>query len=192
MQVNERPKPLADNLDIRELIEQLYPCIHRAALAITRNPCEADDLAQETMLQVLQSWSKFSGRSRASTWVYAILINIHRRQLRGRNRFWRRLQDWFARRDTPPQACDPADTVEDSESRHDVWRLVARLPVTQRHVVVLRYGEELSYDDIAEVLECPLGTVKSRLHQALAALKQMMESESSRTEARSVTPTVPR
>jgi RNA polymerase sigma-70 factor (ECF subfamily) len=169
---------LADKPDIRELIERLYPRIHRAALAMTRNPCEADDLAQETILQALRSWPKFAGKSRADTWVFAILIHMHQRHARAHGRIWRRLQVWFFRQKSRAAECDPAVTVEDREWKSNVWRLVARLPLAQQHAVVLRYCEDLSYEQLADVLQCPLGTVKSRLHQGLASLKAMLELES--------------
>jgi RNA polymerase sigma-70 factor (ECF subfamily) len=137
---------------------------------LTGNRWDADDLAQETFLQAMRSWRTFQGGSRAHTWLYAILLNRHRSRLRS---VWRRRQGWlrWLRRAPARSEADPPDAkIEWEEWRETLWAAVARLPQPQQHAVVLRYSEELTYDEIAEVLRCPIGTVKSRLHHGLAAL----------------------
>jgi RNA polymerase sigma-70 factor (ECF subfamily) len=67
--------------------------------------------------------------------------------------------------------------VEVAEWRRSLWGYVARLPDGQRQALVLRFSEHLQYDEVAEALEIPLGTVKSRLFHALASLRQMMADD---------------
>jgi RNA polymerase sigma-70 factor, ECF subfamily len=159
-------------VDFESLVENHYSRIHRAALVMTGNVWEADDLAQETFLQALRSLPKFHGASRPQTWLYAILIKQHRRRLRSRERRNRRVLRWFTWARTPPENERPDKQMESDEWRDSVWRLVAELPEMQRHVLVLRYSEELPYEEIAHVLDCPVGTVKSRLHHAVAQLRR--------------------
>ena len=100
----------------------------------------------------------------------AILLNRHRsrfRSVRRRRQGWLR---WLRQAPARAEADPPEARIEWEEWRDTLWAAVARLPQPQQHAIVLRYSEGLSYDEIAEVLPCPVGTVKSRLHHGLAAL----------------------
>lgn len=167
--------------EFEALVEQHYSRIRRAATLLAGDRWDADDLAQETFLQALRSWSRFGRRSRVDTWLYSILLNLHRRRLRSRARSWRRLLEWF-RRTPPPTNGRPEQlasvAAERREELHNVWGVVATLPVAQQHALVLRYSEGLTYEQIAEAQQCPLGTVKSRLHHGLASLKDQLAPES--------------
>lgn len=164
-----------DQSDFDRLIEH-YPRIRRAALVLSNGkPWDADDLAQETMLQAARGWRSFAGASQVHTWLYSILLNQHRRKLRSKGRWWRAWMEWFERR---PHADElPEDRLANDEWRTTIWSAVAKLPEAQKQTVLLRYAEELSYEQIAEVMRCPVGTVKSRLHHALAALERMLGND---------------
>jgi RNA polymerase sigma-70 factor (ECF subfamily) len=157
-----------DSSQFEICVLEFYPRIRRAALVMTGDPWEADDLAQETFLQAAEAWRRFAGRSRVETWLYAILLRVRSRRRRAAHRQRRRWQDWFDR-SPPPELTAEAKLVED-EWRQGLWSAVARLPAAQQHAVVLRYSEGLNLDEIAAVMDCPVGTVKSRLHHALATL----------------------
>src|SRR6185295_14538478 len=121
---------------------------------------DVDDLYQETWLRVVRAAHRFRPERRFSTWLFQIAVNLCR--------------DF--RRRPPPEPHDPAALDETAagdaaiDARLDVRRLLAALPEGQRSVVVLRYFHDLSEDAVAEILRCPRGTVKSRLHAALARL----------------------
>jgi RNA polymerase sigma-70 factor (ECF subfamily) len=169
-------------IDFESLVERHYGCIHRAALVMTGNVWEADDLAQETFLEALRSLKRFSGHSRVETWLYAILINQHRRRLRTKSRRDRRMLRWVQWAWWRPEETRPEEGLELEEWRESIWRHVAQLPEPQRNAMVLRYSEELTYEEIAEALSCPVGTIKSRIHHALASLRQILgESPNGRT-----------
>jgi RNA polymerase sigma-70 factor (ECF subfamily) len=158
--------------DFEPLIEH-YPRIRRAALMLANgNAWDADDLAQETMLHAARGWPAFAGASQVHTWLYSILLNQHRKRLRSSGRWWRSWTEWFERR--PPADDSPQKQIEADEWRRSLWAAVAELPEPQKQAVVLRYAEELTYEQIAEVLGCPLGTVKSRLHHGLAGLAKKL------------------
>lgn len=160
--------------DFEALIERRYPMIRRAAMLLTGNAWDAEDLAQETFLQAMQSWRRFDETNRVETWLYAILLNLDRKRRRRHVRGWRRITAWLARQDLATHRQSPSDLTEVQEWRSSVWNAVATLPERQQHVIVLRYAEGLTYEEIAQVLACPAGTVKSRVHYGLVALKNKL------------------
>jgi RNA polymerase sigma-70 factor, ECF subfamily len=157
--------------ELEALIEDGYPRIRRAALVLTGRDSDADDLAQETMLQALRSVKRFQGKSRFDTWLYGILLNQVRRLQRARRRRERLLRiagrwaNWLG------GSNGAAPEFDDAEWRASIWRQVAELPERQRDCIFLRYSEGLSCEEIARIVDCPVGTVKSRIHHGLAALR---------------------
>lgn len=120
---------------------------------------DVEDLYQETWARVVRHAARFDTSKRFSTWLFQIAINLCR--------------DWHRR--APPEpaaladdAAAPADSR--SEARLDAARLLAMLTEEQREIVLLRYYQDLTEVEMATILGCPKGTVKSRLHTALARL----------------------
>lgn len=165
-------------IDLQDTARQHFDRIHRAALVLSGNPWDADDLAQETFLILSRQGDSFAGRSSLYTWLYGILLNLERRERRRIGMRRRKLQVlWDAEggeERTSPGADAPAEV---SEWRNSLWARVSQLPDGQRQALVLRFSEGLRYEEIAEILECPLGTVKSRIFHGLAALRKILEQE---------------
>jgi RNA polymerase sigma-70 factor (ECF subfamily) len=169
-------------LDVRTAAEEYFPRIHRAALVLTGNPWDADDLAQETFLVLARQGATFAGRSSLYTWLYGILLNLDRRERRRTGVRRRKLQALRDAESGGDRETPSADTVvEVAEWKASLWSVVARLPDSQRQTLVLRFSEHLSYDEIATVLACPLGTVKSRIFHGLESLRRMFESDGDET-----------
>jgi len=128
---------------------------------------DVEDLYQETWLRVVRHAARFDRNKRFSTWLFQIAVNLCR--------------DWQRRAvPEPSELADdvPApDAVLPAEVRADAGRLLATLPEPQREVVLLRYYQDLSEDDVARILDCPKGTVKSRLHHALARLAALVRGK---------------
>lgn len=162
-------------LDVQQASEQYFLRIRRAALVLTGNPWDADDLAQETFLVLARHAADFEGRSSIYTWLYGILLNLERRERR-RSGLHRRKLRVLHEQETASEPASPAADLplEVAEWKRSLWAEVARLPDAQRQALVLRFSERLSYQDIAEILECPLGTVKSRLFNGLATLRTLL------------------
>ncbi len=119
---------------------------------------DAEDLHQETWLRVVRSATRFDPGRRFSTWLFQIAVNLCR--------------DW--RRRPPPVPLDPTladrpgcDTNAAAIAAMDLERLLGELPEAQRVVVLLRLYHDFSEADVATMLDCARGTVKSRLHYAL-------------------------
>ena len=164
-------------VDVDKVTREHFARIHRAALVLSGNPWDADDLAQETFLVVARQGDQFQGRSSMYTWLYGILLNLDRRRRRHygvRRRKLKVLWDHETGRSQIAPAADEA--VEVSEWKASLWSQVARLPDGQRQALVLRFSEGLRYDEVAQVLDCPLGTVKSRIFHGLTGLRRLLES----------------
>jgi RNA polymerase sigma-70 factor (ECF subfamily) len=167
-----------ERLQIDATAAEHFARIHRAALVLCGNPWDADDLAQETFLVLARQSGRFEGRSAIYTWLYGILLNLDRRERRRwgmRRRKLRVLWDNQPAADSVTPRSDAATEV--SEWKKSLWARVAKLPDGQRQALVLRFSEGLRYEEVAEVLQCPLGTVKSRIFHGLAALRRILEEE---------------
>ena len=161
-------------LDVEQVSREYFDRIHRAALVLTGSPWDADDLAQETFLVLAKQSDRFQGKSSVYTWLYGILLNLERSERRRRATRNRKLHV-LGEAASSQTAQPPADAAaEVAEWKKSLWSRVAELPDGQRQSLVLRFSEGLPYDQIAQVLECPLGTVKSRIFHGLAALRRMM------------------
>jgi RNA polymerase sigma-70 factor, ECF subfamily len=171
-------------IDVQELSRQYLPRIHRAALVLSGNPWDADDLAQETFLVFARTADRFEGRSNLYTWLYGILLNLDRRRRRRDGVRRRRLRVLWDNEPMEERVSPAADLpLEAAEWKRSLWAEVARLPDGQREVLVLRYSEHLSYAEIAGVLDCPLGTVKSRIFNGLASLKNQFTNQGDESDA---------
>ena len=146
------------------LFEASKDRVYSLALRLTGNPSEAADLTQEVFLKLLTRLSQFRSDARFSTWLHRIVVNA----FLDRRRSTRRM---VALTEATPTG---AGSGERDAQRRETARLlaegVAGLEPTLRVPLVLRFVAGLSYEEIAEVLEMPLGTVASRLSRALRVL----------------------
>ena len=167
-----------DSLQIDVTAREHFARIHRAALVLCGNPWDADDLAQETFLVLARQGESFQGRSSIYTWLYGILLNLDRRERRRYGIRRRKLRVLWDNQATEVGMTPGADAAaEVAEWKKSLWARVAKLPDGQRQALVLRFSESLRYEEIAEVLECPLGTVKSRIFHGLAGLRRILDEE---------------
>jgi RNA polymerase sigma-70 factor, ECF subfamily len=151
--------------------------LYRVALRLTRNPAEADDLVQETMLKAYRAWDQFERGTNAKGWLLTILRHAFINEYRRRSRHpetvdldtiepfsvFEELQD-----------DDPQGTFFDRIVDDEVLRAIDALPEQFRETVVLSDVEGMSYEEIARVLGVPVGTVKSRLFRARHVLQQKL------------------
>lgn len=172
-------------IDLQSTVQLYFPRIHRAALALCGDPWDADDLTQETFLVLSRQLEGFfEGRSSLYTYLYGILLNLERRERRRHGMRRQKLRVlWDA--ESPEDQTSPAACVraEVSEWKKSLWSHVAELPDGQRQCLVLRFSEGLQYEEIAEIVGCPLGTVKSRIFHGLASVRKRMEQAGDSTIA---------
>jgi RNA polymerase sigma-70 factor (ECF subfamily) len=150
--------------------------IYALAYRVIGREEDARDVAQETFLRAFRALSGFKGQAKFSSWLYRITLNLCR--------------DWIRReRRTPvaqaPEGVDlielageaePSESVEDVVSRRQLSRIVAKamasLPEDQRTAIILKEYHGLTFQEIADLLDCPLSTVKTRLYQGLTILRK--------------------
>ena len=151
--------------------------LYRVALRLTGNAAEADDLVQETMLKAYRAWHQFERGTNAKGWLLTILrhafINEYRRRTRHPETVDIDAIEPFSVFQEV-QDDDPQGTFFDRIVDDEVLRAIDTLPEQFRETVVLSDVEGLSYEEIARVLEVPVGTVKSRLFRARRMLQQKL------------------
>ena len=152
--------------------------VYSIAYRITGTSADAMDVAQETFGLLFRKIAGFRFESSFSTWLFRIVVNCsidHLRQERSRNG---RIRTWSAIQDPvePPdaEAPDPIRVAEEGELEEHVHRALQRLSPKLRAVLVLRYLEGLSYEEVREALGVSMGTVKSRLARAHLALERVL------------------
>lgn len=147
--------------------------VFRTAIAITGDAEAAADLLQDVFLRLHRFSGHIDPRRPLEPWLYRMTTNLSYTWVKRRQRWLRPLEDvadWLAgaRKDTP------AYQAELDDSWRQVQQAVLSLPLSHRGVVVLYYVNDLSLQEIAEILDIPVGTVKSRLHYGRQALKQSL------------------
>ena len=164
-------------VDFDQVYERFRLPVWRLARRLTNNEEEALDTTQEIFLRVWRGLPGFRGEAKLSTWVFQIAwnhIRAYRRKM-GRQLHVVREGTEDDRRlveTAPDLQADPERRVAAIEMLDLVEAALRRLPEHYQIVVWLRDGEELSYEDIAQVLDTPIGTVRSRLARARAMLRQ--------------------
>lgn len=144
------------------LIELYQDSIYSMAVSFTKNPHQAEDLAQEAWIKILRGLPRFRHGSKFSTWLYRVTMNT----FLNANRAVKREQEVLG--GLPPELDEKNSSA--LETAMDVQSAVRELPSEFRSVILLRYIADLSYKEIASILELPLGTVQSRLKRGLDKL----------------------
>lgn len=157
------------------LIERYQHRLLRYLVFLTGNRELAEDIFQETWIRVMERGKQYNGKSKFDTWLFAIarhlVIDWSRKKTTAS---LEALQEQFGNEhafDVTSDGPSPFDAVTTRENRESVQVALGRLDSLHREVLVLRFHEELSLEEIATVTGAPLSTVKSRLYRGLAALK---------------------
>ena len=166
------------------LAREHAPALFRMALRLTGRREDAEDLVQEALVRALPALRRFEGRAKLSTYLFRTLGNLWKNRLRSKKRS--RIVDWFRRRpdgteDDEPGFPDPADPqpspverLQAEERAVQVRQAVSKLDPSRRLTLLLREVEEMSYEEIAETTNVPVGTVRSRLARAREELRRLL------------------
>lgn len=141
---------------------------------------DAEEVRQETLLRVYSRAGTFRSGASFRPWIYRIAVNLCRdRARRHRRVHWVSLSDDSTETRSLPEENVPRgdEVVEGNERVRLVHRLLDQLPEAQRTVIVLKEFEELKFREIAEILDCPESTIKSRLYGGLCTLKTLLQEQ---------------
>ena len=150
----------------REYVVARSPALLRTAYLITGNRADAEDLLQTALAKTYLAWGRIRERESTDAYVRRVLVNTH-------TSFWRKRRQAIVvpYSDVPEPA--RRDDREDGADLHEaLWRALTTLPPRMRAAVVLRYYEEMSEAEAADVLGCSVGTVKSQTARALLKLRE--------------------
>jgi len=175
---------MADQARFTELAMEYMGSLYSAALRMTRNPADAEDLVQETYLKAYRAFGSFQEGTNLKAWLYRILTNTFINSYRARRRRPEQteLDDvedlYLYRRLGGLEAVTAGRSAEEEVLEHftesDVKEAVEALPEQFRMAVLLADVEGFSYKEIADILDVPIGTVMSRLHRGRKALQKAL------------------
>jgi RNA polymerase sigma-70 factor (ECF subfamily) len=143
---------------------------------LARDQANAEDLASETLVQAWRSIGRFDGSCRFSTWLFSILLHRYQKHVRAAasrpvSASSLPLDDNCTKAPKPDESPSPAEQLDARERAAAILRALNLLPEKQRQVLLLRFFQDCSLEEIATVAGCSTGTVKSRLHYGLEALR---------------------
>ena len=159
-----------DALALAALCERHAPRVERIALHVLRDPEDARDAAQESLVKLVQRVGQFRGQSQFSTWLHRLVVNTCKDVAQAR---------WAAQRRTEPLLedtrvaadGDPARALAASESRLELGRCLAELPRAQATVVTLKDGFDVPFEEISRTTGLPVGTAKCYAHRGRSSLR---------------------
>lgn len=159
-------------------MERYGKAAYNFAYRLTRNESDASDLTQEAFIRVFRAWRSFKPGTSFLSWIYRIVTNLHRDELRRRKG---RYQEELPESNEPQQlgggrpiAVQPIEEYMDGYLSEPVSRALSELTAEQREIVMLADVEDFSYQEIGEVIGCSVGTVRSRLHRARGQLRKLV------------------
>jgi RNA polymerase sigma-70 factor, ECF subfamily len=161
---------LCDSRALRQRIAASRDRLYRVALGWSGDAMVADDLVQETLEAALEKCHQLRETERLYAWMYSIMNNCWRHHLR------RQRPDCELDDEQPAEDADPAQLSDQQALVAQVRRAVARLPIGQREVLTLVDLEGFAYQEVADILEIPIGTVMSRLSRARGFLQTALRN----------------
>jgi len=164
---------------LESAINEYGKATYNYAYRLTQNEADAGDLTQEAFIRVYRAWRSFKPGTSFLSWIYRIVTNLHRDELRRRKGRYQEeipedheLQEYGGGR---PLAVEPIEEYVESQLSEPVSKALADLTTEQRQIVLLADVEGYSYQEIAEIVGCTVGTVRSRLHRARGQLRGLLD-----------------
>jgi RNA polymerase sigma factor (sigma-70 family) len=167
-----------DEASFEILIQNCKTKAYNTALRYLRDEDDAMDALQESMIKVFRHLGKFKGDCKFDTWVYRIVVNtcndFLRKNKHQRNNisFYRTDEDGETMIEIPDTAPTPSEAFDAKLTATYVLSCLDEIPEEQKEIIILRDIQGFSYEEISRILECSMGTVKSRINRARLKLKQ--------------------
>ncbi len=160
-----------DSQAFGDLVIKYQDRLFNSLIHVLGNEYDAQDITQDAFIQAFRRLDSFRGQSAFYTWLFRIARNLAISRLRGRRQTSSLHASDGSMREIEGDDDKPDQSMESAESVAQLRRALAKLPEDQRIILVLREFDGLEYESIAETLEIPVGTVRSRLHRARSQLK---------------------
>lgn len=181
---------------ITQLIVGQQQYVYSIAMSVLKNPDDAADLTQEAFIRLLRALGQYNGESRFTTWLYRLVVNLGRDELRRRGRQVPIFAPTTDEDETDQVTgvadldrwTDPAQALDARELRDQVRHALDQLEEHYRLVLTLYYFDDLKYTDIAEIMDMPLNTVKSHIRRGKERLAALMEAQEQPPATRTSTP----
>ena len=155
------------------LFDRYYPQVYRTASVITRDNAVAEDIAQDCFLKLHQYAQRIDTSLPLAPWLYRVTVNLSYTWISRRQKRRVSLETLVDQLMTPSWYA-PDHMAEQGETQQQVRKAISELAFNQRAVIVLHYLSGLSLEEIAEILDCPVGTIKSRLYYARENLRRRL------------------
>jgi RNA polymerase sigma-70 factor (ECF subfamily) len=158
---------------IEKLIDEYKDAIFNLLYRMTSNYDDSLDLMQETFINAYRSLPNFRKESSYKTWLFKIAYNLALRHKK-KWKFWK-FNKSINLTDLQSNCSNQEDSISNSQLYENIQIAISKLPADQKAIILLREIEELSYDEIAKIVNIPVGTVKSRLSRARSLLKTLLK-----------------
>lgn len=152
---------------LERAVEQYGKATYNFAYRLTGNDADASDLTQEAFIRVFRAWQSFKPGTSFLSWIYRIVTNLYRDELRRR-------KGRFYQEEIPERAVAPIEEYVEAHLSEPVSKALADLTPEQRKIVLLADVEGCSYQEIGQIVGCSVGTVRSRLHRARGQLRKLV------------------
>lgn len=173
-----------DNQAIVKLVNLYKDKIYYLGYRMLGNKEEAEDICQETFIRVYTNIDKYNNKYKFSTWVYKIATNLCIDRIRKNKNIIYSLDnnlenndnaDWYTL--VPDSGLNPEEEVILNEQNNSIQQSFEKLPVKYRAIMILRYVDELTLQEISEVLDLPITTIKTRLHRGREYMRNNLLSD---------------
>ncbi|BCG61153.1 RNA polymerase sigma factor SigW [Paenibacillus sp. URB8-2] len=169
-----------DQRAFAELVELYKDKIYHLGYRMLNNRHEAEDIVQETFLRVYRNLERYDDNQKFSTWIYRIATNLSIDRLRKRRPTYSLDAELGDQEGTDGYSLIPSDNVTPeselllSETQRTIYEAIDELPVKYRSVMILRYLQDLSLQEIGDVLDMPVTTIKTRVHRGREFLRKKL------------------
>ena len=179
---------MIDPAKFEAMVRENGPRIYTLAVQLSGNVVDGQDLAQETFIKAYEKWDQFRGDAQPISWLYRICLNLWKNRVRYEKRrsFWKHFSLHRGRNNSdderPPLEIPaaeelPGTEIERAQEQQLIYRALAQMDAEDRGILTFRDVENRSYEEIAALLQIPLGTVRSRLARSREKLRQFVAQQ---------------
>ena len=159
-----------------DIVERYKGPIYNLAVKLTGSVADADELAQDVFVRVYENLDRFDDSKRFFPWLYTVASNVIRNHLKKHRSILFRFKKANFTHEQLRDTHTPEKSVSDIQQQKKLSQCILKLPTIQKEAVVLRYYQELSFEEIAEIQSCSVAAAKMRVYRALEQLNSFMKN----------------